>query len=297
MTAGGPRVDLDRLADFVGGALDGTPDAEAVRHLITSDPVWADAYTALVSADEVVRGQLHDLGSEAPAVPDDVLQRLDAALAGAAPPRLKVVPPVRDELAERRNRRRRWTVGLATAAAVLVCGSIGFTVLRNAPMQRDTASSSAGNGAAAPPKAAAPASSGGTAVFSSGRDYSVDSLRTLGLLSGQNVAKSPNAMQENTGAGDSADAPGPMRAEEPTAVPSGLAPLDAPDTRAACLNAIVAQYGGTIVIVDYARFQGAPALIVLLDGASFAGGGRGVVVVGPRCGPGNTTDERYKLPL
>src|SRR4051812_2974836 len=194
MTAGGPRVDLDRLADFVGGALDGTPDAEAVRHLITSDPVWADAYTALVSADEVVRGQLHDLGSEAPAVPDDVLQRLDAALAGAAPPRLKVVPPVRDELAERRNRRRRWTVGLATAAAVLVCGSIGFTVLRNAPMQRDTASSSAGNGAAAPPKAAAPASSGGTAVFSSGPGYSGASPRSPGPLSGQNTAQSPNAM-------------------------------------------------------------------------------------------------------
>jgi len=295
MTAGGPQVDLDRLADFVGGALDGTPDAAAVRHLIASDAGWADAYTALVSADEAVRGHLHALGSEAPAVPDDVLERLDAALAAAAPPRLKVVPPVRDELAERRNRRRRWTVGLAAAAAVLVCGSIGVTVLRNAPLQRDAATSSAGGGAAAPPKAAAPEASGGTRVYSSGRDYNTDTVGSLSVLGGLSAAgKSPNEAQQDTATGG---APGPLRANDPTVVPSGLAPLIAPATRAACLNAIVAQYGGQVAIVDYARFQGSPALVVLLDGASFANGGRGVVVVGPQCGTGNTTDERYKTAL
>jgi hypothetical protein len=298
MTARGPEVDLDRLADFVGGALDGTPDAEAVRHLIASHSGWADAYTTLVSADEAVRGHLHALGSEAPAVPDDVLQRLDAALAAAAPPRLKVVPPVRDELAERRNRRRRWTVGLATAAAVLVCGSIGVTVLRSATLEQHSATSSGdraagGAGVAAPPKAASPQDSSEVSVYSSGRDYSPDSLRSLCLLGGLSAAgKSPNDIQQNTGSG-----PGPLRADEPTPVPNELTALSSPAIRAACLSAIETEYGGRVVVVDYARFQGAPALVVLLDGASFANGGRGAVVVGPQCGTGNTTDERYKLPL
>jgi hypothetical protein len=300
VTAGGPEVDLDRLADFVGGALDGTPDAETVRHLIASDPGWADAYTALASANEAVRGHLHALGNEAPAVPDDVPQRLDAALAAAAPPRLKLVPPVRDELAERRNRRRRWTVGLATAAAVLVCGSIGVAALRSTSLEQNSATSSGdraagGAGLAGPPKAAAPEDSGGMSVYSTGRNYTPDSLSSLSSLGGLSAAgKSPNEMQQN---GDTGAGPGPLRATEPTAVPSGLAPLSAPAARAACLSAVVTQYGGRVVVVDYARFQGTPALLVLLDGASFAPSGRGAVVVGPQCGTGNTTDERYKLPL
>jgi hypothetical protein len=297
MTASRPEVDLDRLADFVGGALDGTPDADAVRHLIANDAGWADAYTALVSADEAVRGHLHALGSEAPAVPDDVLQRLDAALAAAAPPRLKLIPGERDELAARRTRRRRWTVGLATAAAVLVCGSIGVAVLRSAPFAQNSATSSAdrAGGAAVPPKAAE--GSGGTAVYSSGRDYGPDSLRSLALLGGLNAAgKSPAQMQQETGSGPG-NGPGPLRAVEPSAVPSDLAPLNDPAAREACLSAIVTQYGGRVALVDYARFQGAPALVVLLDGATFAGGGRLAVVVGPQCGRGNTTDERYKLPI
>jgi hypothetical protein len=299
MTAGRPEVDLDRLADFVGGALDGTSDADEVRDLIANDAGWADAYTALMSADEAVRGHLNALGGEAPAVPDDVRQRLDAALAAAAPPRLRLVPSERDELAARRNRRRRWTVGLAAAAAVLVCGSVGVAVLRSAPYAQNSATSSAdrAGGAAAPPKAAAPAESGGAPVYSSGRDYSPDSLRSLALLGGLNAAgKSPAEMQQDTGSGPGSG-PGPLRAAEPSAIPSDLAPLNAPAAREACLSAIVAQYGGRVVVVDYARFQGAPALVVLLDGASFAGGGRGAVVVGPRCGPGNTTDERFKLPF
>jgi hypothetical protein len=301
MTAGGARVDLDRLADFVGGALDGTPDADAVRHLITTDSGWAEAYTALVSADELVRGQLNALGSEAPAVPSDVGARLDAALAGAAPPRLQVVPQERDELAERRARRRRWSVGLATAAAVLVCASLGVAVLRNAPYSSNSSTSSAdqAGGAAAPPKAAAPAPSGGPAIYSTGRDYTADSLRSLSLLGGLNAAgKSPNAMQEDSGAQSGAGSgAGPLRAEEPTAVPGPLARLASPAARTACLDAIVAAYGGRVVVADYASFQGQPALVVLLDGAAFAGGGRGAVVVGSQCGIGNAPDVRYKQPL
>jgi hypothetical protein len=296
MTAGGVEVDLDRLADFVGGALDGTPDAADVRHLVTTDPGWADAYAALVSADAAVRGQLNALGSEAPAVPDDVLHRLDAALAGAKRPELRLVPQQRDELAERRQRRRRWTVRLAAAAAVLVCAAGGVAVLRSAPYdQNATSSSDAGGQAAAPPKAAAPLDSGAATAYSSGTDYTADSLRELPLLGGLNsTGKSPAAMTEND---DSGPGSAPLQAREPTAVPDGLARLQNPAIRAECVAAILAAYGGRVVLIDYARFQGAPALVVLMDGASFAAGSRGAVVVGPQCGTNNTTDERFKLAL
>ena len=88
-----------------------------------------------------------------------------------------------------------------------------------------------------------------------------------------------------------------MTAEASSAVPGPLSRLGDPAARTACLDAIVAAYGGRVVVADFGRFQGQPALIVLLDGASFAGGGRGAVVVGSQCGIGNTADVRYKQAL
>jgi hypothetical protein len=74
------RVDLDRLADFVGGALDGTPDAAAVRTLIDTDPAWAAAHADLVAATSAVSADLRAVGSRPHAVPEDVAGRLDAFL-------------------------------------------------------------------------------------------------------------------------------------------------------------------------------------------------------------------------
>ena len=51
-----------------------------------------------------------------------------------------------------------------------------------------------------------------------------------------------------------------------------------------CLAAIMSAYGGTPSVVDYARFNGQPALIVTLVG----GGGRRIVVVRPECGIAGT---------
>jgi hypothetical protein len=74
------RVDQDRLADFVGGALEGTPDDDAVRALIESDPGWAAAHADLVAATAAVSADLRTVGSRPHAVPDDVAARLDALL-------------------------------------------------------------------------------------------------------------------------------------------------------------------------------------------------------------------------
>ncbi|MBM0240402.1 hypothetical protein JNW88_30960 [Micromonospora sp. ATA32] len=51
MTTGEFRgVDHDLLADYLGGALDGTPEQTAVARLIDEDPTWAGAHAALAPA-------------------------------------------------------------------------------------------------------------------------------------------------------------------------------------------------------------------------------------------------------
>jgi hypothetical protein len=77
-------VDLDRLADYVGGALDGTPAAAEIERLVTDDPRWREAYAALGTAMEQVRTGLGALGGTPEPMPADVAERLDAALQSAA---------------------------------------------------------------------------------------------------------------------------------------------------------------------------------------------------------------------
>jgi hypothetical protein len=82
------------------------------------------------------------------------------------------------------------------------------------------------------------------------------------------------------------------------AVPNPLQRLTDPAAQAACLNAITAEYGGRVSVVDFARFEGSPALVVVIDGARIAAGKRLVVVVGPTCGTGNAiADERYRTTI
>jgi hypothetical protein len=81
-------------------------------------------------------------------------------------------------------------------------------------------------------------------------------------------------------------------------VPGSLQRLTDPDALVGCLAAVRAQHGGLVIAVDYAAFEGAPALIVLLDGATDGGGRRLVVVVGPACGADPAVaDQRYQATI
>ncbi|MFI5913894.1 hypothetical protein [Dactylosporangium sp. NPDC051541] len=287
------EADLDQLADFVGGALDGTPEADTVRHLVSTEESWAEAYAMLVTADAAMRDELHAI--EPALVPPDVAQRLDAALAAAvaAPPADAPVVDLARAREARKRRRMRWTAGLAAAAALLVCGGVGVQVLRDGATKSDKPSSAMPNVDAGRPEqnagTAAGDSAGGSAsnssIIFSGRDYAPG---TVGDLTG----KAPQAQSQsrNSLSGDTAAA-----APGPTGAPSALARLTDPAARAACLSAITKEYGGQVALVDYAAFQGQPALVVVVDGSRTAAGKRLVVVVGPDCGIGGAiADERYR---
>ena len=288
-------ADLDRLADFVGGALDGTPEADDVRRLVSTDTVWAEAYASLVTAEAAVRDELGALGAEALVVPPDVQERLEAALAAAvtAPPADAPVVDLARAREARRRRRNRWAVGLAAAAAVLVCGGVGARVIsQDAASNQDTAASS---GEAAPQAAPSPAESplsdrGSTAsdLVVTGRDYSPDTLGQILSPPPGSAAAAPNALE---GAGSDAA----KRADVSSQVPDPMRRLGEPTARGACLSAITREYGGQVAVAEFARFQGQPALITVLDGTRVGGAKRLVVVVGPDCGlAGRIGDERYR---
>ncbi|MET7418001.1 hypothetical protein [Dactylosporangium sp. NPDC005555] len=294
-------ADFDLLADFVGGALDGTPEADDVRRRVSTDQSWAEAYAALVTAEVAVRDELTALGAEPMVVPADVEQRLNAALQAAliAPQPNAAVHDLARAREARRHRRQRWAIGLATAAAVLICGGFGVSlVVGEQAGNKDAATSSAdgGNGAVAPQlesNGSAGSANGSrtstradAAVVASGQDYGPGTV-------GQVIQASPQApAMVQDGSSDSTTL---SRSAKPGSVPEPLRRLLDPVARAACLSAVVREYGGQVALVDYARFEGQPALVVIVDGTRVGAGKRLVIVVGPDCGIGGAiADELYR---
>jgi hypothetical protein len=302
-------IDLGQLADYVSGALDGTPDATAVANLIATDPRWTRAHAALVTADALVRADLAALADGPEPMPDGVAARLDAALAaeppltGAAPadgePPLSVLPGGRAG-ATPKPRRRRWRTVVGVAAATIALG-IGTVSL--APHLRESSRSTAGNeegvretGKGAP-QAAAPSYALGApnapGLSASGSNYTAESLAGLGGP----AAATEGGDKANTNRPNAMEAPS-QPAIPPAAVPEQLRPLLQPEARDRCLKAVLKEYGGTATLMDYARYQGSPALVVMLDGAHGVPGRRWVVVVGPKCGTGGAiADERYSAQI
>jgi len=77
-------VDVDLLADYVGGALSST-DESRVAELVATDPEWAEAHTALVAAlDATAAGLRAYAATTAEPMPGDVSERLLAAITAEA---------------------------------------------------------------------------------------------------------------------------------------------------------------------------------------------------------------------
>jgi hypothetical protein len=256
------EADLDRLADYTAGLLD-QRERDRVDELIATDPQWRDAHAALLAAQPRLDTALAGLSAER--LPVEVATQLDAALVREGQPADTRTP------ARARRGWRRLLVSTAAAAAALVAVFGGIVVLSNSGGPASSTNSGQGGGAAlsAPSPAEGLADAAPATVLHTGTDYTPQNL-SAALGAGQ-------------GRKDAATAPRPAAPNGAQNAPGGdgaLARLDDPQALRGCLAAIVAQHGGTPSAVDYARFQGRPALIVVLA----TGDAHRIVVAGPACG-------------
>ncbi|MBQ1074082.1 hypothetical protein KBX06_13055 [Micromonospora sp. C31] len=363
MTAGGFReVDHDLLADYLGGALDGTPDEDLVARLVDEDADWAQAYALLGPAVADVRAGLAAWGSAAPEMPTDVADRIVAALAHAtaagndtdaaacepgsssepvlsgkgrsepgpsgsgregaghdgepaeAQPAVMtgvgVVPTQPLGGSGRRpagvprsepgpggttgpgRRRRRWNrlAGPVALAAVSIAavglGVSQFSGSRQTGGAADTALPDTAHREEAGPAAATPFRVTGEPSVRSGTDYTPESLAALPASpKSRPYTAAPPVEQPGV------QAEGGRRPDSAV----GLERLTDPAALGACIGAITAEHGnGPLVVdvVDYARFQGRPALIVRFTDATGAGW---AWASGPECGvPGSGSDSRHR---
>ncbi|MGX1617339.1 hypothetical protein ACWIF8_25965 [Micromonospora chalcea] len=307
------EVDHDLLADYLGGALDGTPEQATVARLVEQDPAWRVAYDDLAEALDLVHTDLAGwAAAPAPEMPVAVADRITAALAGAGPAPgpaplrdgTPVVPaqaggasrpPGTASRPERHSgpgrRPRRWArIAGPVALAAASVAAVGLGVGRLAdPGDGGTADRAVGEPA---PMAAAPYRTTGPAL-SSGTDWTPERLAADRVPSG---AKSmPQDMAGPSGAGRENGPERPLSSDKYRVSALELDRLARPETLAACLTAIGAEHGATpltVNMIDYARYQGAPALVVTFADAS---GARWGWASGPECGvPGSGADTRFR---
>jgi hypothetical protein len=256
----------------------------------------------------MVRAELTALGTAGAAMPAEVSARLSAALA-AEPPTQSAGPgrhaahrtPASLAQARARRRRRQWTAAVgAVAAGVVAFVAFGQPLLRGtvttpastkggaaqAPAQAGDAKSSGRNAEAVPPQAPeAP----GLQLTASGLDYRADTI--AGFAAGKTpLSSAPNAALSGGGT---------LNDKTRAIAPADLTRLLEPAARQACLAAVNIAYPGRPIQIDYARFNGAPALVVFqADAAGIGTAISRVVVVGPACGlPGSGADLRYSAPV
>lgn len=307
-------VDIDLLADYIGGALAGTPEEPAVAALIADDPAWRAAFASLSGGMAVVGAALSRLEPEP--MPADLAARLeamfttpiDAEPAASPVPHLTVVRDddspadtqdpdrVRDrKAAPRPGRRLRWAAPIAVAAGVIAFVGFGLDYLSGRQSQSDSASTASGVGqdernAGA---MAAPSAPRADEIFASGTDYTTATLGSEPMqpMTAAEPGASPPVRKATPGFASGAS-PGVVSEAEPA--------LQRLTSRAALLDCISAiereNAGGAISVesVDYARFKGAPAVVVRFT----ARNGRWAWASGPACGTRTAgTDELAKVPV
>lgn len=311
MTTGGFReVDHELLADYVGGALVGTPDEVTVARLVERDPAWADAYTRLAPAVAEVHAALVGYGTTEE-MPAAVADQIRAALGAAddatpvkGPPaesgtagraaRPSVVP-AQPHAGSRRpggvpqlaaagpgRRRRRWQrVGAPVALAAVAVAAVGLLGLDRLDWGTDgpgSTTSATEQAAAGPVVTTAP-------PVRTGRDYQREDLAAPASPP-QQFSGEVTTESEPSGVGIQGDR---------TAGPIGFDRLADSAALETCLAEIGVEHDAgrlAVELVDYARFERQPALVVRFTDAT---GARWAWVSGPECGvPGSGADTRYR---
>ena len=272
MTEPSTHLDLDGLAD----ALAGEGDADGAAHLASCGSC-ASRLAELEAAEAGVVAALRALPDPAP--PDDLAERLSAALAAEPPlaaPRATVTA-----LPERAPRRR--LLPAAAAAVLLVSGAgLGYTLLQGGDGSSDTASQAGGSADDVVRTASGTDYSDAAAVSSAlpgvlaGRAGSAGTAGSAG--SGGTVLSDGSAQDSATS--ESTQGQAPAAAAAP---PDPLARLRTPEGLQDCLTGVLPPEEPDLrpLALDYAQYAGQPALAVVLPDPE--PGKVSVYVVGPAC--------------
>jgi hypothetical protein len=294
------EVDIDLLADYVGGALDGTPEQAVVAALIADDPAWRVAFDELSGGMAAVGAQLHSYGAVLEPMPADVAERLDAALASAVADPSPILASLAAPSTPRtvmsgdggasvrplrgvpnhgfRRRRARWAVPLAAAAGILAFVGFGLDYVTGPGSSTESAKSAAGGRGMSAQSGSAEfgLSRPGPDILHSGIDYQAGSLGAMRPMSAAG-ASSPTRQL----------VPGPTaeadKAEAPLPPGSPLVRLEDQAALQQCLDAIAradASGGFSVDTVDYASYEGLPAVVVRFTAAD----GSWVWASGAGCG-------------
>lgn len=278
------QVDHDLLADYVGGALDGTPEAKRVEAFLASSPAWQNAADELTAAMRAVALDLEALGQSPETMPPDLVDRFDELLASPAMAPSPARPAV-DPLAEHEPRRsvptrtrrwRRWAAPVAIMAA-----AFSFFAIANLPSLTSRYDSPGSAPEAALDTDRKVTAFGGEPIptITSGRQHNRSNLGGARTTSDTAPPASPK----------SESSPGQMLNME--AIPE-LQRLMQPAALQACLDAVALVLPGKATLVDYAYFEGKPALVISITTPS----GDWMFVAGANCGL-NGPDEIFKTPL
>lgn len=298
MTAGEFRdIDRDLLADYVGGALEGTPEHARVAQLIRDNPAWAEAYQALVAATQTVRAELAAWGAQAEPMPPDVAEQLTTVLsaAGAAGPipaegageqRIPAARTPREQTdarspapavlrrsgARRKRRWTRWGIPATIAAGVAALAAFGV-----AQFMADRGDTTVAAPESAAPEHATTSATGPARVTTSGSDYTPATLPRVAAMAAPN--DSPQPIASDT--------------ELTNVTPwAELKPLTDPAALAECLDEVTKEHAHgpiQVELVDFAAFEGEPALVVFFTTST---GERWAWVAGANCGR-RGADTRY----
>jgi len=319
-------VDVDLLADYVGGALDGTPEADQVAALVATSPEWAREHELLVAALAATADDLAEYAAAAgEPMPAAVTERLLAALAAEGPLDASAPSPAGGQEAApgrrpadgggrvdqrapadgrpggvdgghagparnlSRRRRRRWA---AWAAPVLVAAAVaGFAGvwINQAAETANTASDSAGSSAVAPESGGVPPASvlGAPAVPQATSGRDYTGALVAGGFRGSRA---------------SASAPGSTTMSQNRegtsagSVDPALRRLTAPAALSICVEAIAQAHGQgpiTVQAADFASYEGQPAVVVFFTDAA---GARWGWASGSDCGPAGA-DTLFSTPV
>lgn len=280
----GEHPGIDALADLDAGLLEGTSAEVGVRsHLAVCGPCARILAQLGATTDELAT-------LPALTMPADVADRIDVALAAEPAGRPAAAAEGRARvavLAEQRRRRGspRWLpAGLAAGVALLVAGAIGFAVFtpRGGSSAGNSQTSATRAGAAFDRKA--PKAAGKPAVSSaSGRNYTPTTL-AAGVRTLLGVAQ-PDSSPADTRAPSTANGGGQVLAPE-------FARLRQPAGLAACVAALAGQAGVAPLAVDFARYRGQPAALVVLPDRD--PGRVQAWIVGPACTTGHRDLRRFE---